>query len=153
MQEQQQKMIEDLDTMNAMIDSTLVFPRTTPSERREGWWISAFSWEMSAKTSVTREKTSPTKRTRHRCSVPADIDAIVPLLTLLDNAISMADARAFGLLGTDRGVVIIVNDNGPGVPTAGTEGCCPFYRLEARDPAKAGVGLGLSISSGGKYRS
>ena len=44
-------------------------------------------------------------------------------------------------------VVIVVDDDGPGIPPGEQEKVfAPFYRREARDPAKAGVGLGLSIA-------
>jgi signal transduction histidine kinase len=45
-------------------------------------------------------------------------------------------------------VTIVVDDDGPGIPTEDQEKVfAPFYRREpARDPAKAGVGLGLSIA-------
>ena len=45
-------------------------------------------------------------------------------------------------------VVIVVEDDGPGIPPEEHEKVfAPFYRREpARDPAKAGVGLGLSIA-------
>ena len=45
-------------------------------------------------------------------------------------------------------VVIVVDDDGPGIPPEEQEKVfAAFYRREAaRDPAKAGVGLGLSIA-------
>jgi len=45
-------------------------------------------------------------------------------------------------------VVIVVDDDGPGIPADEQERVfAPFYRLEAaRDPGKAGVGLGLSVA-------
>ena len=48
---------------------------------------------------------------------------------------------------TDR-VAIVVEDDGPGIPQQEHEKVfAPFYRLgPARDPDKAGVGLGLSIA-------
>lgn len=48
---------------------------------------------------------------------------------------------------TDR-VLIVVDDDGPGIPLEEQEKVfAPFYRHDpARDPAKAAVGLGLSIA-------
>ncbi|MCP3380183.1 ATP-binding protein [Bradyrhizobium sp. CCGUVB4N] len=45
-------------------------------------------------------------------------------------------------------MVIVVDDDGPGIPEGEQEKVfAPFYRREpARDPTKAGVGLGLSIA-------
>jgi signal transduction histidine kinase len=48
----------------------------------------------------------------------------------------------------DGRVVIVVDHDGPGIPPGEQEKVfASFYRREAaRDPAKAGVGLGLSIA-------
>jgi signal transduction histidine kinase len=45
-------------------------------------------------------------------------------------------------------VVITIEDDGPGIPTAQQEKVfAPFYRLEpSRNPATGGVGLGLSVA-------
>jgi two-component system osmolarity sensor histidine kinase EnvZ len=68
----------------------------------------------------------------------------------------VANAQRFGsrvilrVVFQDRSVRIIVEDNGPGIPTERREEALrPFTRLDAsRDPnGGAGVGLGLSIAS------
>lgn len=49
--EQQQKMFDDLDVMNAMIDLRWRSPATIPARNRDGWSILVFSLTTSARTS------------------------------------------------------------------------------------------------------
>jgi signal transduction histidine kinase len=43
--------------------------------------------------------------------------------------------------------MIVVDDDGPGIPPEEHEKVfAQFYRSAARDPGKAGVGLGLSVA-------
>src|SRR6201999_2747125 len=67
---------------------------------------------------------------------------------LVDNAVKYGGGASVKLVHDIERVVIVVDDDGPGIPPDEHEKVfAPFYRREpARDPAKAGVGLGLSIA-------
>jgi signal transduction histidine kinase len=67
---------------------------------------------------------------------------------LIDNAIKYGHAAEVQIVREIDRVVIVVDDEGPGIPPEENEKVfAPFYRLEsARDPGKAGVGLGLSVA-------
>jgi len=67
---------------------------------------------------------------------------------LIDNAVKYGGGARVGIVHDGDRVLIVVDDDGPGIPPEEQERVfAPFYRREpARDPAKAGVGLGLSIT-------
>jgi signal transduction histidine kinase len=146
--EQQRRMIDDLESMNAMIESTLAFarddarqePRTLVDlgilvgdvceDAGDGGETVAYSGQRGIEV--------PCRPTLIRRAVA----------NLIDNAVKYGgNARVKIVHDPDR-VVIVVDDDGPGIPTEEQEKVfAPFYRREpARDPAKAGVGLGLSIA-------
>jgi signal transduction histidine kinase len=67
---------------------------------------------------------------------------------LVDNAVKYG-GKAEVTLATDAGrVVILVEDEGPGIPRSEREKVFePFYRIgSARNPDTGGVGLGLSVT-------
>jgi signal transduction histidine kinase len=67
---------------------------------------------------------------------------------LIDNAVKYGGSACVRIVRDKGRVLIIVDDDGPGIPADEQEKVfAPFYRREpARNPAKAGVGLGLSIA-------
>jgi signal transduction histidine kinase len=146
--EQQHKMFDDLEAMNAMIESTLAFARDDARQEPRrlvdlgvlvgdvcedvgdvGGKVSYAGWrgiDVSCRPTLVRRAVA----------------------NLIDNAVKYGGgARVEILYDTDR-AVIVVDDDGPGIPPEEHERVfAPFYRREpARDPAKAGVGLGLSIA-------
>jgi signal transduction histidine kinase len=146
--EQQRKMFDDLEAMYAMIDSTLAFARD--DARREprrlvdlGVLVGDVCEDVGdagGKVSYTgpRGIDVPCRPTLVRRAVA----------NLIDNAVKYGgNARVRIVHDSDR-VMIVVDDDGPGIPPEEHEKVfAPFYRREpARDPAKAGVGLGLSIT-------
>jgi signal transduction histidine kinase len=146
--EQQRKMFDDLDVMNAMIDSTLAFASDdSRQEPRRLVDIGVLVGDICEDAADTGGKVSYLG--------PRGID--VPcrptlvhraVANLIDNAVKYGcDARVRIDRDGDR-VLIIVDDDGPGIPVEEQEKVfSPFYRLEAaRDPGKAGVGLGLSVA-------
>jgi signal transduction histidine kinase len=146
--EQQRKMFDDLDVMNAMIDSTLAFARDdSRQEPRRLVDIGVLVGDICEDVADTGGKAS--------CAVSRGVD--VPcrptqvrraVANLIDNAVKYGSAARVRIERDGDRVLIVVDDDGPGIPADEQERVfAPFYRLEAaRDPGKAGVGLGLSVA-------
>ncbi len=146
--EQQRKMFDDLDSMNAMIESTLAFARDNArQEPRTLVDLGVLVGDVCEDAGDSGENVAYTGQ--------RGIDVVCrPTLVrravanLIDNAVKYGgNARVKIVHDADR-VMIVVDDDGPGIPLGEQEKVfAPFYRREAaRDPAKAGVGLGLSIA-------
>jgi len=71
------------------------------------------------------------------------------LINLIDNSLIYGKKVEILLKKASTGAVIIVDDDGPGVPEKERENVFkPFYRIdESRGQNKSGVGLGLSITN------
>jgi signal transduction histidine kinase len=146
--EQQNKMFDDLEAMNAMIESTLAFARDDArQEPRRLVDLGVLVGDVCEDFGDVGGKVS------YAGGRGIDVSCRPTLVrravaNLIDNAVKYgAGARVEILYDTDR-AVIVVDDDGPGIPREEHERVfAPFYRREpARDPAKAGVGLGLSIA-------
>lgn len=70
------------------------------------------------------------------------------LSNLIANAVKYGQAVAVVAEACESGVVIIIDDNGPGIPVEEREAVFqPFYRLEAsRNRTTGGTGLGLTVA-------
>jgi signal transduction histidine kinase len=146
--EEQQKMFDDLEVMNAMIDSTLAFARDDArQEPRRLVDIGILVGDACEDASDAGGDVSyagergiavPCRPTLMRRAVA----------NLIDNAVKYGGCARVQIARDADRVVIVVDDDGPGVPPEEQEKIfAPFYRLDpARNPAKAGVGLGLSIA-------
>ena len=146
--EQQRKMFDDLEAMNAMIDSTLAFARDEARlEPRRLVDLGVLVGDVCEDAGDAGGKVSYSGR--RGIDVPCRPTLVRrAVANLVDNALKFGRvARVRIVRDTDR-VVIVIDDDGPGIPLEEHEKVfAPFYRLEsARDPAKAGVGLGLSIA-------
>ena len=146
--EQQRKMFDDLEAMNAMIDSTLAFARDdSRQEPRRLVDLGVLVGDVCEDVADAGGNAS--------YSGPRGIDVRCrPTLirravaNLVDNAIKYGRSARVRIISDSDHVVIVVDDDGPGIPPEQQEKVfAPFYRFEAaRDPGKAGVGLGLSIA-------
>jgi signal transduction histidine kinase len=147
--EQQRKMFDDLEDMNVMIDSTLAFARNDARrEPRRLVDLGVLVGDVCEDASDAGGEVSYTgQRGIDIPCRPTDIRRAVA--NLVDNAVKYGGGCVRADVVRDAGrVTIVVDDDGPGIPTEDQEKVfAPFYRREvARDPAKAGVGLGLSIA-------
>jgi signal transduction histidine kinase len=145
---QQRKMFDDLESMNAMIDSTLAFARDDARrEPRRLVDLGVLVGDLCEDVGDAGGKVSYSGR--RGIDVPCrPILVRRAVANLIDNAVKYGGvARVMIVRDTDR-VVIVIEDDGPGIPPEEHEKVfAPFYRREpARDPGKAGVGLGLSIA-------
>jgi signal transduction histidine kinase len=146
--EQQQKMFDDLDVMNAMIDSTLAFARDdTRQEPRRLVDLGVLIGD------VCEDVADAGGKARYLGPRNVDVPCRPTLIrravaNLVDNAIKYGGSARVDILRGDERVVIAVDDDGPGIPPQEHEKVfAPFYRIEAaRNPGKAGVGLGLSVA-------
>jgi signal transduction histidine kinase len=146
--EQQRKMFDDLDVMNAMIDSTLAFARDDArQEPRRLVDLGVLVGDACEDVADAGGKACylgprgvdvPCRPTLVRRAVA----------NLIDNAIKYGAVARVKIVREPDRVAIVVDDDGPGIPVAEQEKVfAPFYRLDAaRDPGKAGVGLGLSVA-------
>ena len=68
---------------------------------------------------------------------------------LIDNAIKYSDKINLNLSKKNKNILIIIDDNGPGIPENELENVFkPFYKIDkSRGDSKSSVGLGLSIAS------
>jgi len=146
--EQQQKMFDDLDAMNAMIDSTLAFARDDArQEPRRLVDIGILVRDVCEDASDIGGKVSYADRRGVDISCrPTLIRRAIA--NLVDNAVKYGGCARVKIVREAERIVIVVDDDGPGIPPDEQEKVfAPFYRRDlARDPAKAGVGLGLSIA-------
>jgi signal transduction histidine kinase len=146
--EQQRKMFDDLDVMNAMIDSTLAFARDdSREEARQLVDLGVLVGDVCEDVADTGGEVSYLG--------PRNID--VPcrpglmrraVANLIDNAVKYGAAARVKIVRENNSLAIVVDDDGPGIPSEEQERVfAPFYRMQtARDPGKAGVGLGLSVA-------
>ena len=94
-----------------------------------------------------------TNRVDRACRVKGDRDLLFQLFAnLLDNAIKYSPAGSAISLDIEaptetQGAVVIVGDNGPGIPAQERENVLRrFYRLESARSEQPGHGLGLSLA-------
>jgi signal transduction histidine kinase len=147
-EEQQRKMFDDLEAMNAMIDSTLAFARDDArQEPRTPVDLGILVGDVCEDVSDTGGPVSylGPRGIEVTCR-PSLINRAIA--NLVDNAVKYGGSARVRIEREAEKVVIVIDDDGPGIPVVEQEKVfAPFYRLEpARDPAKAGIGLGLCVA-------
>ena len=146
--EDQQKMLDELDMMNGMVESILSFTRDDAKQEPqslvdlsalvEGICEDAADAGEPVTFSGPRDVTISCRPTAMRRAVS----------NLVDNAVKYGGKTEVTLAPETGRVVITVEDEGPGIPRSEREKVFePFYRIgSARDPSTGGVGLGLSVT-------
>jgi signal transduction histidine kinase len=146
--EPQHKMFDDLEAMNAMIESTLAFARDDArQEPRRLVDLGVLVGDVCEDIADAGSKVSYSGR--RGIDVPCRPTLVRrAVANLIDNAVKYGGGARVGIVHDGDRVMIVVDDDGPGIPPEEHEKVfAPFYRrAPARDPAKAGVGLGLSIT-------
>jgi len=138
----------DLDDMARLIDDALSVARgTSVSDRRECMDLAALVADEVARRQDREIHVVPCELTD--TSFHGDAVAIRRVIAnLLDNACRYGDHCRVSLQSARGGMVLTIEDDGPGIPDAEREAVFePFYRLEqSRSRSTGGSGLGLAIA-------
>ena len=140
------KLSGDVYEMEKMLNEYLQFSKSTFSDKTETFDISELikstvkKYENADISLDQPEKTifNGRKNLIQRC-----------LNNLIDNALKYATKVKVKLTKIRKTIVIIIEDDGPGIPASEYENVFkPFYKIDkSRSETKSSVGLGLSISS------
>ena len=146
--DQQKKVLLDLAEMEAMIDAALAFARDdTEHEAKRMLDLRALSETVcdDARDAGQDAKFEGGDAVRVHA---APIALKRALANLVDNATKYGKCARVSLAATADHGVVIVDDDGPGIPPFELERAfLTFYRLErSRNRATGGAGLGLSVA-------
>lgn len=140
------RILKTLDEMEMMISSVLEFAQATllgelPRDVELGALVGSVCDDLADAGAAIDFVPAP--QLRYPCRRIALKRA---LTNLVENAVKYGGGARVTLQGTTDAVLIMVDDNGPGIPPDKLDMVfMPFYRLdEAR--SEGGVGLGLSIA-------
>lgn len=144
----QSKTIYDIDEMEQMIEQILYFAR--PQQNAQNNKIDLRTLLMTLCDEMQDmgmpidfiSDTNPVKINGHALSLKRAINNI------LQNSQRYAKKITVTLLNENQNIKIIIEDDGPGIPTSDLEKVLqPFYRVnQARTAGCGNVGLGLSIT-------
>jgi len=150
--EQRGKFMADLDELDAMVASTLVFGRDTADTEP------AVAFDMVALLRTVLDDAAdarPDKAERLSFSGPSHLTVTGRILALkrsfmnlVGNALKYGDAARMTLQTRPGLATITIDDDGPGLPPDELERIFePFYRVEdSRNRETGGTGLGLPIA-------
>ena len=145
--EQRQKMLNDLEDMEAMISATLSFARedTTREERVHLDLADLLQSLCDEESDAGREITYDGARRLPFHGAPLALKRAFS--NLIDNALKYGERACVTLTASERDVVVDIEDEGPGLPEELAEKVfAPFYRVEgSRSRETGGVGLGLAV--------
>ncbi len=140
------KLSNDVDEMEKMLNEYLQFSRSNFTEKSEKFNLSELILstikEYDNKNILVDEQREiffmGRKNLIKRC-----------LNNLLDNAINFSKSIKVKHQKIKRSVLIFIEDDGPGIPSTEYENVFkPFYKIDkSRNQTKSSVGLGLSIAS------
>jgi signal transduction histidine kinase len=142
--EEQQKMLADLDQMEAIIKSTLAFAREDADAEPTS------PVDLRALLQDVAESHPPARlTTREPCTLRARPVALRRCFNnLVENAIRYGGSAEIAIRDLPDAVEVTVDDPGPGIPEDRIEDVFrPFVRLEgSRNRDSGGAGLGLAIA-------
>ena len=136
----------DVDEMQAMLETYLTFVRGDGDETVTPTDLAAIVEDLEIEAeALGATVTSRIELTRDVAVKPNAFKRM--LLNLVTNAAGHADHVEIAARDAGNAVVLVVDDNGPGIPEEELETVFrPFYRLDtARNQDRHGTGLGLAI--------
>ena len=140
------KLAEDINEMEKMLNEYLQFTSSTYLEKNEEFDLSDLIKEIIEKYN--------NKNITSNLSLNININGKKNLIkrcinNLIDNGIKYGDKVNVELSKSTNNLFIKVEDNGPGIPKKEYENVFkPFYKIDkGRAESKSSVGLGLSIAS------
>jgi signal transduction histidine kinase len=144
-QEQRQKMLADLEQMEAMIAATLAFAREEADEEpRKPFDLAVLLQDLCDAASDSGHAAAysgPSAATYP--GRPLALERV--FANLIDNAVNYGGGAKVALAAAPERMTVTVEDDGPGIPEDQMEQVFqPFFRLEAsrsRDTGGAGLGL------------
>ena len=140
------KLTEDINEMEKMLNEYLQFTSSSYTEKDEAFNLSELIEDVInkyANKNILQDLTprvyfSGRKNLINRC-----------LNNIIDNALKYANKVEIKLNKKNTNLFIIIDDDGPGIPSKERENVFkPFYKInKGRADSKSSVGLGLSIAS------
>ena len=140
------KLTEDINEMEKMLNEYLQFTSSSYMEKDEAFNLSQLIEDVINKYAnnnilqdlAPRVYYSGRKNLINRC-----------LNNIIDNALKYANKVEIKLNKKNTNLFIIIDDDGPGIPSKEHENVFkPFYKIDkGRADSKSSVGLGLSIAS------
>jgi two-component system osmolarity sensor histidine kinase EnvZ len=140
------KLAEDINEMEKMLNEYLQFTSSSYVEKDEMFNLSELIEEIVTKYNneniqkdlLPRIYINGRKNLINRC-----------LNNIIDNALKYGDKVEVKLIKENTNILIIINDDGSGIPKEEYENVFkPFYKIDkGRADSKSSVGLGLSIAS------
>jgi signal transduction histidine kinase len=137
----------DLDEMEAMIDATLAYLRgDAEPEEPKPTDVSAML-ETLVNDAIDSGRCAIFSGPRHAFIPLRSLAMKRAFANLIDNAVTYGNTARVALRNTGTGVVVTVDDDGPGIQHSELERVFePFRRLDfSRNRRTGGVGLGLAI--------
>ena len=140
------KMSDDIEEMERMLNEYLEFSRHQKNEETESININNLIADILKKY----EGKKINFHSEENLEINIRLNAIKRcLINLIDNGLSYGKKVEIITKKTLSDLVILVDDNGPGIPEEEYQNVMkPFYRIDkSRGQNKSGVGLGLSIAN------
>jgi len=140
------KMSDDIEEMERMLNEYLEFSRNQKNESTEIININILIDDVVKKYNTEKIKTN----FNSGIEIPLRQNTFKRCLgNLIDNGLSYGKKVEISTKKIDKDLVILVDDDGPGIPKEEYEKVIkPFYRIDkSRGQNKSGVGLGLSIAN------
>ena len=139
------KMANDIDDMEKMLNDYLQFSSSQINEKTE-----SFKLDLLLEEIISRyEQGKINLLINDKVTFNGRLNSIKRCINnLLNNSVSFGKKINVTLKKTMNNIVIVIDDDGPGIPVEEKENVLkPFYRIDkSRSQNRPGIGLGLSIA-------